>query len=123
MSYIDKGLAYATAVAQKSDCPNFRVGAVLMKGRKCVAMGRNWFRKSHTKSKTIWNGIHAEFNCLHGMDPSKTKGCTIFVVRITNNGDLAMARPCEECQNLLQSYGVRTFYYTDFNGELQMEPV
>jgi len=121
MNAIARGVAYAIDCANKSDCPNFRVGAVLMKGRRCVASGRNWFKKSHPKSKTKWNGIHAEFNCLHGLDPSKAKGCVIFVVRVTKGGMLSMARPCDDCMDLLRFYEIRAFYYTDFDGILRME--
>ncbi len=121
MNYIEKGLALAVRSARKSDCPNFKMGAALMKGQRCISRGRNWYKKSHSKSKTLWNGIHAEFNCLHGLDPEKAKGCIIFVARITKSGALSMARPCIDCQELLNAYGIRAFYYTDFNGAVQME--
>jgi deoxycytidylate deaminase len=121
MNYIEKGVALATLSARESNCPNFKVGAALMKGQRCVSRGRNFYKKSHPKSKTIWNGIHAEFNCLHGLDPDKAKGCVIFVVRIMRNGELSMARPCDDCLELLNSYGVRAFYYTDYDGLVQME--
>ena len=121
MSYVDKGMQIATQAALLSDCPTYRVGAALMNGNQMVSKGRNHFKKSHTQSKTIYNGIHAEFNCLYGLDPSKCRGRSLFVVRLTPTGVKSMARPCVGCLSLLRKYGVRVFYYTDYNGKVIRE--
>lgn len=121
MSYIDKGIQIALEAAKKSDCPTYRVGAALMNGNQLVAKGRNHFKKSHTQSRTLYNGIHAEFNCLYGIDPNKCRRRSLFVVRVTNAGAKSMARPCDGCLNLLRERGVRVFYYTDYDGEVIRE--
>lgn len=121
MSYIHKGIQYALEAALESDCPNYRLGAALMKRNKLISRGRNLFKKSHTKSRTIYNGIHAEFDCLHGVDPEKARNCSLFVARVTNAGGISMARPCGDCQVLLKEYGIRVFYYTDYDGNVIRE--
>ena len=123
MAYSDRGIEYAIKYALESDCPTYRMGAVLMKRNKLVASGRNFFRKSHPQSKTIYNGIHAEFHCLNGVDPDKCKGCSLFVARVTNAGTLSMARPCDDCFNLLKERGVRVFYYTNYDGDVVRETI
>lgn len=121
MSYTDKGIRHALDAALESDCPNYRIGAVLMRRNRMVSWGRNIFRKSHTKSRTIYNGIHAEFDCLHGVDPGKCRNSVLFVARVTNSGAISMARPCDDCQELLRDLGIRVFYYTDYEGNVIRE--
>lgn len=121
MSYIHRGIQYALEAALESDCPNYRLGAALMKRNQLVSRGRNLFKKSHTKSRTIYNGIHAEFDCLNGVNPEKARNCSLFVARVTNAGVISMARPCSDCQELLKEYGVRVFYYTNYDGNVVRE--
>jgi deoxycytidylate deaminase len=121
MSYIDKGIRHALDEARQSNCPTYRIGAALMKRNQVVSRGRNIFKKSHTKSRTMFNGIHAEFDCLHGIDPGKYRNCILFVARITNAGSISMARPCDGCLELLRECGIRVFYYTDYNGNVVRE--
>ena len=121
MSYITKGIGYALASAMESDCPTYRIGAALMRRGQVVSRGRNIFKKSHTKSRTMFNGIHAEFNCLHGIDPGKIRNCVLFVARITKAGSISMARPCDGCRELLRECGIKVFYYTDYNGDVVRE--
>ena len=121
MSYVEKGIRLAAEAASESDCPNYKIGAVLMKGNKLIARGNNIFKKSHTQSKTIYNGIHAEFNCLYNVDLRKCRSCSLFVARVTNAGALSMARPCPDCLDLLRERGIRVFYYTDYDGKVVRE--
>lgn len=123
MSYVDKGIRIALKEAHRSDCPSYRLGAALMNKSRLISSGRNFFKKSHTKSKTMYNGIHAEFHCLNGVDPDKCKNCALFVARVTNAGTISMARPCIDCMDLLRAYGIRVFYYTDYDGNVIKEIV
>ncbi len=123
MSYVDRGIKLALDLAKTSDCPVYKIGAVLMKNNKIVSAKPNIFKKSHSKSRTIFNGIHAEFNCLYNLDPKKCRKCTLFIARITNAGTVSMARSCEECLNLLRKCGIKVFYYTDYNGNTIREAV
>ena len=121
MSYVDRGIRIAKEEARESDCPTYRVGAVLMRRNQRISSGRSVFKKSHTKSRTRYNGIHAEFDCLHKLTLDKCRGCVLFVARITNGGKVSMARPCEICLNLLREYDIRVFYYTDHDGNVVRE--
>lgn len=123
MSYVKRGIRLAHEAAMESDCPDFRVGAALLKSNRIVSIGRNWFKRSHTQSQTRWNGIHAEFDCLNKIGLEKAKNCTIFVVRITKGGNLAMARPCEHCLNLINKYKIKVVYYTGVQGQVVREKV
>jgi len=121
VSYVDRGIEVAGKLASTSDCPNFKMGAALMRANRIVATGRNWFKKSHPQSQTIWNGIHAEFDCLNREDYDKTRRGVLFVVRINNSGNFTMARPCDMCLTLIRKYGIRVVYYTNFDGNVVRE--
>lgn len=121
MSYVERGIDYAIRSAHESDCPTYRIGAALMRKNRLVARGRNFYKKSHPQSKTIYNGIHAEFHCLNGVGPGTCRNATLFVARVTNAGTLSMARPCDDCLELLRERNIRVFYYTNYDGEIVKE--
>lgn len=56
---------------------------------------------------------HAEARTLRKSD----WGCTLYVARITRDGDWAMSRPCPSCQAIIINRGVRKVYYTISPGE------
>jgi deoxycytidylate deaminase len=43
------------------------------------------------------------------------------VVRVTNGGDDAMARPCEMCQQVILKSAIRVVYYTNQEGDIVRE--
>lgn len=45
----------------------------------------------------------------------------ILVVRILKNGDLAMAKPCPDCERALRAYRVKKIFYTTENGIEQLD--
>ena len=56
-------------------------------------------------------GLHAEVSaCLNG--PNTLKGTTLYVCRLLSNGEFALAKPCTDCQQILDSFGVSKVYYT-----------
>jgi len=56
-------------------------------------------------------GRHSETEMLRRLK-IPTKGLTICNVRIDNNGDVAMAKCCDNCQKLLDSLGYRRILYS-----------
>lgn len=39
-------------------------------------------------------------------------GATLWVARVTRNGEWKMAKPCEKCQALIRNHSVKRVYYT-----------
>lgn len=101
---------------------NYRVGAVLLKGRKIVNAKTNT-GKSHRilAAFTSFPLLHAETNCVvsHGFD--NCDGLSIAVARVHKNGDLSMARPCPTCEKVLKEVGIKKVYYTTWNGKWECE--
>ena len=51
---------------------------------------------------------HAEYRLRAKLDV----GSVVYVARVMRSGELAMARPCKDCEKALKSRGVKRVYYT-----------
>lgn len=100
-----------------------RIGAVLVRQSKPISIGRNKPRKTHplvskyNKLKTI----HAECDCIIGLDRHLAENTTLYVYRENKSGDLANSKPCIMCQSLLRDVGVKKVYYTITHGYEEMK--
>lgn len=52
--------------------------------------------------------IHAECRLARKLTPDSV----IYVARINASGEMAMARPCPDCERVLRNKGVRKVYYS-----------
>ena len=92
-------------------------GAVLTKQGKIINSARNQYcTLSRIKSFTvqrIWS-IHAEMNVLNGIPKSVTRGCDLYVVRVTpyGNHEFMNSKPCGICSALCRKAGIRNVYYS-----------
>ena len=108
-----RGISYAIEVAQGSNCPTYKVGAVLMKGNRLVAAGANLYRKTSPHTTNFTRCPHAEFRCSNNQ---KLKGLSIYVARVRLNGSVGMARPCADCLKYLVDGGIREIWFTNHSG-------
>jgi deoxycytidylate deaminase len=103
---------------------NFRVGAVLLDGKRIVNAKTNT-GKSHRilSAFTSFPLLHAETNCVisHGLD--HCDGLDIVVARVHMDGNLSMARPCETCRQVLGLAGIKKAYYTTWTGKWECEQI
>lgn len=90
-----------------------------------VWVGKN-SRKSNSKSlKKIGTGYHssthAELDALLEVKRHLRPKVTLYVMRFRKDGTLAMARPCEECQQLFVDFEMSRLnvWYTDEDGQWQ----
>lgn len=112
-SRIPFGLRMAKMAMTKSNC-KIKVGASLVsKGR--IILGYNQ-QKSSPRAVQWYKYIdqsHAEFNLFARMIPP-VKGI-VSIFRQFANGQMALARPCPYCINMLKFYGIKTIRYTTSN--------
>lgn len=59
-------------------------------------------------------GIHSEVAAIIKMGREDCSNLTFINVRIDNNNDVAISKPCPNCQNLLNEIGYRKIIY--YNG-------
>lgn len=105
-------LNIAIEAAKNSDC-RVRHGAVLVKNGNVLSIGTNKMRNhpnvlgEFTKNKASY---HAEAAALSRVqDPS---GAVLYSARVFRNGTPALAKPCMECQTLIDSYGIKRTIFT-----------
>ncbi len=116
---------YAHQAALKSSYGKIRHGAVLVKGGSVLSYGFNKdkfssfakkFRCEHMGPATS----HAEIDCLLGIPRKKTVGATIYVVRINQDGQLRLSKPCPMCHAALKHCGIKKVVYSTNDGQAEM---
>jgi len=100
-------LATVRTHAKKSRNMHFWHVAILTRGGAIVSIGYNRGYE------------HAEEMALRKLWPDHRSGLTLWSYRITKAGKLAMAEPCEFCQELLRSNGIKRVRYSDRTGKMQ----
>jgi deoxycytidylate deaminase len=120
---LPKGFRIARLASRKSEFSRFsrgRHGACLLKGNRVVSFGFNQ-RKTHpivskfTKSvdgRKRFVVIHAELDCIFGLDSSSTEGGTMYVWRESSKGTPLISKPCEMCSLLLRQAKLKKVIYT-----------
>lgn len=63
---------------------------------------------------------HAEQRALGRLWPSKRRGTKVLSIRINGQGELAMAKPCPDCEAYLAANGVKTVLYSTDEGTLTL---
>lgn len=100
---------------------HFRVGALIVKGRRILAGGHNK-NKTHTiiKNKidkySLVDKLHAEMTAILKAR-TDLSGSKIYVLRLCpdNKDGTGMSRPCGLCMGLIRGAGIREVFYTTGN--------
>lgn len=101
----------AEKLAQKSDHPDHKHGAVLVRKNNVIGLGFNQI-KTHTKSPNEFRMIHAEFSAILNSGLEDFSSCELYVVRKRKNGELANSKPCNSCRKMIISLGIKVVYYS-----------
>lgn len=134
VSSIYRNLKRAKAIAQCSDFPRQRLGAILVKGNKVLAVGYNQtktypIQKKYNKYRNFVlkdpknNGvIHAEMVLLQKTkyDSIDWPNVILYVSREDRDGNWKIARPCEACLEAIKDRGIKTVYYSIAENEFGM---
>lgn len=110
----------ARKLSYKSDYHSHRLGAVIVRGGDIIGVGFNK-RKTHPMSKTRFNNIHAELSAVLNSGLETLHGCDIYIYRETKLGQVALARPCAHCAEMLRQLSISNVYYTTDTGYAQEE--
>ncbi len=114
---INRYMDLAKRVAIQSDFPDYRHGAVLVKGGSIRNTAHNKdnfcsfgkrFQKTHGGKTTV----HAELGVILGLDRSITNGATIYVARVGKLEDYRMSKPCSMCHAAMKHVGIKKVVYT-----------
>ena len=114
---IGRYMDLAKRIAIQSDFPDYRHGAVLVKGGSIRNTAHNKdnfcsfgkrFQKTHGGRTTV----HAELGVILGLDRSITNGATIYVARVGKLEDYRMSKPCSMCHAAMTHVGIKRVVYT-----------
>ena len=107
----------AKKTASRSLFPDYRHGAVLVKGSSVrntsfnkdnyCAFGTR-FQKEHSGRTTL----HAELGAILGLDRHITDGATVYVARIGREDDYKLSKPCHMCHQAMKHVGIKRVVYT-----------
>lgn len=56
--------------------------------------------------------MHAELGAILGLDRSITSGSSVYVARISKNGNFLISKPCEMCYLAMKHVGVKKVFYS-----------
>ena len=101
----------------------WRLVAILVSKSSPISVASNDLVKTHPFTHTFFEHRrrHAEFLCLQKAPSSKIDGSIMFVWRFLKNGNLAMAKPCPMCTEMMQEKGVkRVIYSVSAIGQFEM---
>lgn len=96
-SKIEQLIKAAIAAANRSDSPNFKLGAAAYRNGRIIATGTNEYIKTSPNTTNRSRKIHAEF----ALSKTNLWGSTVLVVRLTGGGKMKLAKPCEHCEKYL----------------------
>lgn len=98
----------------------------IFRKRKALAIGINNYNKINLASR--WGeylpckndgptryiaGIHSEISALIKNGLEDCSDLDFFNVRIGNNNQIGMSKPCKNCQRVLKQVGFKNLYYFD----------
>lgn len=110
------------------------IATVIKNGRPIIDYSYNTFNTLSNNDFNMFNtySLHAEISAiinafkLYGIyrlsfKPTKKltkrlKKCSIVVLRIDMNGNLAESKPCKSCLNVLKQLNIKNVYYSSKNG-------
>lgn len=102
--------------------------AFILKKNKIISIGINNTKTHPGNIKFAYRfpdgqGTHAELKaCLKGNKDSY-KNHEMVVIRINNNGELDMSKPCDGCQRVIKSFKIDTVWYSNKKGEFEILPI
>lgn len=113
----------AEAISELSNYPVHKLGAVVVSKHHIVGSGCNSRTKCHplqAKLDTEKYGVecpgyvHAEIAALLPLirDKINLNGAAIYIFRKHQDGTLAMAKPCSNCQKIIKQLGIKKICYT-----------
>lgn len=111
--YLEK----ARKIAMQSDSPDYRHGAILVKGGSVINTSCNDLRHVNWGNRFRNNACghatqHAELGAVLGIARDVTHNSVIYVARVGRMGDFRLSKPCPMCMAVMKHVGVKKVVYT-----------
>ena len=98
----------------------YRLGCVIIRGKRILAVKNNSYKTHPFLLKfSQFPHLHAEAAAIIGAGLDNCDGADLYVVRITRNNQIALAKPCSNlCRPLIEEVGIRQIFFTYTGGFL-----
>lgn len=110
LSNSDRSFLSTTSKAALSSKYKFRMAAMVVKSGRVLSISTNYNKRSRSTPPNRWS-THAEIRALRSA--SETSGATLYVARLSKNGNIACARPCAWCMEHIITAKISKVVYTD----------
>ena len=113
-----KYVSLAVNEAEKSSL-RAKTGCVAVVSGKVMARGYNTYR-TFSKDGLIKQtcSCHAEIDVLRKISKQNVRGkINLYIIRVTNNGDLGCSAPCIECTETMKQFNIKTLTYVTNDGD------
>ena len=112
----------ASKEALKSTFGRHQVGAVIVKNGRILSTGYNERRYSkHIGKETVHAEEAAIIKLLERAAFKDLAGATMYVTRFTPAGNTGLAKPCDRCERLINTVGIRSVFYSTMDGFGKLE--
>ena len=92
----------------------------IMDGRHIMSYGINNIRKTHTIAAKAFKYpfLHSEVKSVINFNypPRFLRGLAMVNIRLSNSGEVLLAKPCTACQNFLEAFRLKAVWYST-NGQ------
>jgi len=92
-----------------------KMGAVVFNKNQFISCGHNYANRSiasHLSKYRQWEtSLHAEVIAVINAK-TDLRGTSIVVVRVNNNNEFRLAKPCPSCISYLKYVGIKKVYYS-----------
>ena len=105
----------ARIMSRHSTAPNFRLGAVIARGKKVLGTGFNDPYKTHPRSNTPYQHIHAELSAIINAR-CDLRGASIYIYRSGKDENPLLSKPCKNCQEMIKRMGIKWIFYSTNGG-------
>lgn len=118
----------AKNASEMSDFHAQHIGCVATYRNHVIGVGWNTSRTSPLQKRfnkyrgldgdDVCNSLHAELmtiNKIKYLDLNFSK-VNLYIWRNWKNGRIALSKPCAACENAIRTIGIRSIYYTNYDG-------
>lgn len=100
----------AVTLAKKSPMLQKHGALIIAKNGEVIGQGFNQYSQFMSHQ---WS-CHAEISALLSVKNKREKliDASLLVVRIDNDGDVKMSKPCEKCRKEIAKFGIKRVFYS-----------
>lgn len=115
----DRWVQTAFRLSKNSSCRQYKMCALLVKGGRIIKIGLN--RNIPALAKTDYYPdycqVHAETDCLVGVERETLEGATLYIAGRSKNSGPILSKPCRHCQDFLRQFPLKAVFYMTFEGK------